>query len=585
MQRQLSVIIYSIIIVAVFVTAFTALQQGQEMHQQALEKQLTAAAITVDTQWGQGAALAEASAKVLKRYASRIGLDIRLTVLDLQGEVLFDNRIGSDGIENHAGRPELRAVLKGAPEALETRYSQSLQTNMLYYAIPASDHQAVIRTAMPMAYRSATLELMRQRLIWVVLIALFLTYWATHLLTKRVSESMGELMKKTKQMSRGDYATRMEMDHRSYPEIRRLSRHFNEMAEALEDQHERISEQAARLEAIIDAIAEPLVLIDSQQMVHLVNPNAVSLFRRDVDAEENPYPLEFLTHEPQVEDWVSIQLEKAKAQKANFQLRTVHGMQDFRVVFSPISLGEASGGAVLLFHDMTSEQRAQRLRTDFVANVSHELKTPLTSIRGFIDTLRSSKAPKKAMRARFYDIIDVEAERLEGLISDILALAEIEGQQRSPVPDPMDLHALMDEVAVLLDEQAHEAKVQLLVETDDAPFMVHANPGRLKQLLINLLDNAIKYNEEGGKVEVKAERLAKRSVEIRVTDNGPGIPIEHQERIFERFYRVDKSRSRKLGGTGLGLSIVKHIAQLYRGQARVESIPGEGTTFIIVLEI
>ena len=226
----------------------------------------------------------------------------------------------------------------------------------------------------------------------------------------------------------------------------------------------------------------------------------------------------------------------------------------------------------------------QQMRSEFVANVSHELKTPLTSIRGFLDTLRHGHIKDPAVQERFLDIIDIEAERLNQLISDILQLSEIEGMQGELELQRFDLSALLDDVATLLDDKATENKVSIVVEDSEA-LPVLASSYRIKQILINLVDNAIKYNKPGGRVYIRASREPDKMVSIRVKDTGEGIPAEHLPRVFERFYRVDKSHSREMGGTGLGLSIVKHIAQLYDGTATVESEEGVGSTFTVRLRI
>ena len=226
----------------------------------------------------------------------------------------------------------------------------------------------------------------------------------------------------------------------------------------------------------------------------------------------------------------------------------------------------------------------QDMRSEFVANVSHELKTPLTSIRGFVDTLRSGKISEPIVQERFLEIIDIEVERLHQLISDILQLSEIEGMNSDPEHQHFDLSALIDDVATLLDDKATEGHVAIIVEECE-PLPVLASKYRVKQVLINLVDNAIKYNSPGGKIYITAQREPEQMISITVRDTGEGISQEHLSRVFERFYRVDKSHSREMGGTGLGLSIVKHIAQLYDGSATVESRVGEGSTFTVRLKI
>ncbi len=226
----------------------------------------------------------------------------------------------------------------------------------------------------------------------------------------------------------------------------------------------------------------------------------------------------------------------------------------------------------------------QDMKAEFAANVSHELKTPLTSIRGFIDTLRGSDDIDPAVRKRFLDIIDIEAQRLHRLISDVLQISEIERIEQDSESESFDINPLIEETVNMLRDKAAERKIAL-IRSEGEPLPVRASSMRIKQVLINLLDNAINYNREGGEVRIKAVREPDRIIAVTVRDTGEGISQEHLPRIFERFYRVDKSRSRELGGTGLGLSIVKHIAQLYAGSVSVESEVGKGSVFTVRMRI
>jgi two-component system phosphate regulon sensor histidine kinase PhoR len=265
-------------------------------------------------------------------------------------------------------------------------------------------------------------------------------------------------------------------------------------------------------------------------------------------------------------------------------LMTVAGPRQYAVIASPFRSSQ-SGGAILTFHDVGELRKTQKIRSDFVANVTHELKTPLTSIRGFIETLRQGAINKPEVAGHFLDIIDIEAERLHKLINDVLVLSEIEYLKTEKDTESFDIRTVIDEVVVLLDESAAEKKVSLISDDEEQPVWVKANSYRIKQILINLIENAIKYNRTNGRVYIHVFRDAQQKLVLRVRDTGIGIAAEHQDRIFERFYRVDKSRSRELGSTGLGLSIVKHIAQLYGGYATVRSEPGVGSEFTVLLDI
>jgi two-component system phosphate regulon sensor histidine kinase PhoR len=226
----------------------------------------------------------------------------------------------------------------------------------------------------------------------------------------------------------------------------------------------------------------------------------------------------------------------------------------------------------------------EQIRSEFVSNVTHELKTPLTSIKGFIDTLKSGAIHDEEVAERFLDIIDIEAERLTVLIEDILELSEIETMKQDVRIDDYNLEDIIKEVIDIVSQNAEKKNVQVYYDMEPSISQVHVNRDRLKQMLINLVDNGIKYNNPGGEVQIVCKRFNK-NIEFHVCDNGIGIANEHIPRLFERFYRVDKGRSRNQGGTGLGLSIVKHIVNLYNGDIQVKSEVGKGTEFIIRLPI
>jgi two-component system phosphate regulon sensor histidine kinase PhoR len=385
-------------------------------------------------------------------------------------------------------------------------------------------------------------------------------------------------------MSKGDLSARVLPTGDETSEIAALSGSFNDMAEKLEKSINDLEERNARLDAILDAMTDPVIAVAEGCAVTFMNSHAKSVFGRDINPAKAVYPLVLITHSQATEEIANRAMSENNTFSGEYVLSTELGEMVYNVVASPI-ISSSSVGAIITFHDISEARRVQKMRSDFVANVTHELRTPLTSIRGFVETLRRGAINDRKVADRFLEIIDIEAERLNQLINDILVLSEIETVKEEQNLEKFDMNELMDDVAVLLDDMAAEQKVGLILNHENQRLEVSANRQRIKQILINLIDNAIKYNIEGGKVFVSACRLESGRLELKVADTGPGIAPEHQERVFERFYRIDKSRSREMGGTGLGLSIVKHIAQLYHGYASVRSEPGEGTTFTVVLDI
>jgi two-component system phosphate regulon sensor histidine kinase PhoR len=262
------------------------------------------------------------------------------------------------------------------------------------------------------------------------------------------------------------------------------------------------------------------------------------------------------------------------------------GRRTLSIHVTPIYKSENNdtiSGALAYINDITQIRKLEDIRSEFVSNVTHELKTPLTSIQGFVETLKNDAIFDPVVSEKFLDIIEIETERLRMLINDILELSEIESTKTDNDKNAFGLLELVQEVESMLINSASEKEINFDIQIDTG-LKVLANRNRIKQLLINLMDNAIKYNKLGGSVTVRADHFGGQ-VEIHVKDTGIGVPKEHTKRIFERFYRVDKGRSRDIGGTGLGLSIVKHIAQLYGGYINIESEEGKGSDFIVTLPI
>lgn len=401
---------------------------------------------------------------------------------------------------------------------------------------------------------------------------------------KELNETSHDLKALGKALADGNYAARVVGAHHTQSVLRSVAIELNEMAEQLETSSRSMQEKTARLDAILNSMIDPLVMVDQDLWVHFMNTSASRIFSRHLAPDANPFPLILLTGSEATERLAREANAKGQASEEGIAMLTSKGRREFDVVAVPVRVGGGSDHTILIFDDRTDEHRLQDMRAEFVANVTHELKSPLTSIRGFIETLRHSNPSDEAVRERFLDIIDIEAERLEQLISDILVLSEIESMKSERNVELVNLNDVVEELLVLFDDKAAEKKITIYAETEGDGVMVTANPNRLRQIFINLIDNAIKYADQGGKIWVDCERTLDHRVLISVRDNGKGIDPDHQTRIFERFYRVDRGRNRA-GGTGLGLSIVKHIAQLYQGKAWVESEPGRGATFFVSLTL
>ncbi len=583
MLKRIYILIVVVVVIAILATGLVSLQVVSSFNDQNNRDYLLSAAKLIQLEMKEGSTASEASALALQVY-NKSGNLIRITVVDRKGNVQYDNEAAPGSMDNHLFRPEISFALQNKSAGSAVRRSSTLMVDMLYIALYDAGHDLVIRTAMSLQDYRASLNHILITILIVMGIALILLIAIGGFSARLITRPLVNLKQAAIAMSAGRLDARVHLLQSGGGEITALSNAFNNMAGQLETVVRDLEDKNARLDVIFNSMTDPLLVVSPSTAVTLMNNPARESFGRSLDPEKSVYPLFLITHSAETDQLVQRAVTGKQTVSSEILLRTVRGETLYHVIASPIQ-SPASKGVILTFHDISEAKKLQKMRSEFVANVTHELKTPLTSIRGFIETLRGGAIHNPEVADRFLEIIDIEAERLHKLISDILILSEIEELHAEKDRETFDLHALIDDVAVLLDDFATAKKVGIIVDGAETPLPVSANRFRIKQILINLADNAIKYNQEGGKVYLNAERLSDGKVCLTVRDTGPGISPEHQDRIFERFYRVDASRSRELGGTGLGLSIVKHIAQLYGGTASVTSQPGEGSTFRVILDI
>ena len=582
MLKRIYILFTVILVLAILVTGLMSIQVVNSQNDRQNRNFLVAAAQMIRLELNDGLGASDASQRMIEAFGENED-SIRVTVIDRQGNVMFDNEANPGSMENHLFRPEISYAFQHKTIGSAVRTSSTLDDRMLYIAVYDAKQDIVIRTSMSMSTSQASLSGILATILAVMATAMVILLIAGIFMTRLITRPLINLQIAANTMADGELSARVRNLRQDDGEIAALSKAFNTMAEKLQNVVQDLGDKNARLDVIFDSMTDPLMVVSTDMAVTFMNRSAREIFGRNLDPGQAVFPLFLITHSQDIDKLASKAQGDNKPVAADCIIETVVGKSTFHVLVSPIKA--PSGGAILTFHDVSEVRKVQKMRSDFVANVTHELRTPLTSIRGFIETLRAGAISNPEVAGRFLEIIDIEAERLHKLISDILILSEIEDLRQDKDLEDFNLNALIDDVAVLLDEAATDRQVSIIVENDDEPLLVHANQFRIKQVLINLADNAIKYNYEGGKVYIKAERLPEGQVRLTVRDTGPGISREHQERVFERFYRVDTSRSRELGGTGLGLSIVKHIAQLYGGTARVSSQPGQGSTFIIDLGI
>ncbi len=511
-------------------------------------------------------------------------LATRLTVIAADGTVVADSDQDPARMDNHAGRPEIQAArAHGAGEA--RRFSTSLGRSMLFHALPVARGGEVVgfvRTSLPLSPVNPRLAHLRGAIglggLASAVLALLLGLW----LARRLSGPLARVTAAAEAMAAGDSVRRVPVE--ADDEVGQLARVLNRMADGARSQMQTIQRDRNQVLAILAGMAEGVVAVDvAERIVHLNEAAAVILRARRQGATGRR--VREITRVREVSEALAAALHQGEEVSREIRLPGTSPEQVVRLHAAPLKgEGDLSTGAVAVLHDITELRRLEDVRRDFVANVSHELKTPLTAIGAMVETLLDDPEMERDTRQRFMERIRDQAARLSAMVQDLLSLSRLESSEQPLRREPVELGGLVETLAASLRPEAERRGLSLEVATGDAPLSVYGDPEALRQLAANLLDNALKYTPSGGRVTVRAGRDG-GGVTLEVQDTGPGIELQHQERIFERFYRVDRGRSREVGGTGLGLSIVKHVARAHGGAVAVRSAPGQGSTFTVRLPL
>jgi two-component system phosphate regulon sensor histidine kinase PhoR len=503
----------------------------------------------------------------------------RVTVIDPHGAVLADSQHDPESMENHSARPEVRQARQGRT-GMATRHSATLDLDLSYVALPAAYRGQpgyVVRLALPLRELDTAIGAVRERILGAslaaALLALAMAYWFSRTFTRRVRrlESFAQslLGARVPESLAPDGAD----------ELGALAGSLSRTAAQLRDLFAKLRLESERREAILSSMVEGVLAVDHELRVTFCN----EAFARAVGAPmpvPERLPVLELVRDPAFLDLLSRVLVTHQTFKHRLQLAAADG-RSFEVQAAPLA-SVVRQGAIAILHDITDLERLERVRKDFVANVSHELRTPLTAIRGYAETLLDGAIEDQDNNRKFLEIIRAHAIRLNNISSDLLALSELESGQPPAAPEPVAVGAALEAALRTVESEARVRGVTLKPGAlDNSEVMGHRT--RLEQALVNLLDNAVKFNRPGGEVRVETSRTAEGKVAIAISDTGIGIPSEDLPRVFERFYRVDKARSREVGGTGLGLSIVKHVVERMNGAVTVESVLGKGSTFVVTL--
>ena len=483
--------------------------------------------------------------------------DYRLTWIAADGTVLFDTHVPAEELENHGDRAEVREALSNG-ESGGVRYSATLTQRTLYFARRLADG-TVLRISISQLTVFALAMGMLQPILLTAVLAAILSALLAHRMAKSIVAPLNRL----------DLDKPLEND--AYEELSPLLGRIHQQHRQIEAQLRELRRKTEEFEQITENLSEGLVLLDKKSRVLSINPAARRLFHTGSACIGKEFLMVDRGHE------INLAIQTA-LEGGYSEIRALRDDREYQIHVSQITAEGAAAGTVLLAFDVTEQAAAERSRREFTANVSHELKTPLQSILGSAELLENGLVKQEDV-PRFVGVIRTEAARLVALVEDIIHLSQLD-EGVAPPKEQVELLELADSAASALRERAEERRVSIAV-TGQAP-PVYGVRSFLYELLYNLIDNGIKYNVDGGTVEAVLSAADGGGACVRVRDTGIGIPPEYHSRVFERFFRVDKSRSKASGGTGLGLSIVKHIAQYHHAELTLRSAPGEGTEISVV---
>jgi len=506
----------------------------------------------------------------------------RITIINTKGKVLADSEKSQEDIlqmENHLYRPEVKTALSGSVGS-DTRYSSTLKIDMLYVALPIREGNTTsgaLRLALTLESVQKTLSAIRKTVLLGLLFALGLALVLGSIVARHTIKPIERMIQVSRKFSEGDFSRRILRPSRD--EIGELAVTLNNMAQDIENKIKEIKTQNQKLSAIFNSMIEGVIVIAKTGHIVSINSTIEKIFGVTKDTVEGKIFLEAIRNND-IAEVINAVLNKGELLSKEIAL--IYPVRRiFEVSAAPIFDNDAIAGCLVVIHDITEIRRLETVRSDFVANVSHELKTPLTSIKGFVETLLEGALDDKENNRNFLKIIQDHAERLNNLVEDLLSLSHLESKEITLNKKNFNLRQQLEDVISGFKSQTKKKNIEIKNNLS-ADIALTADKDRIEHVFTNLLDNAIKFNKERGSIQIYSQEIS-GGIKVSVEDLGVGIPEKDIPRIFERFCRVDKARSRELGGTGLGLSIVKHIVELHGGSVGVESTEGFGSKFWFIL--
>jgi two-component system phosphate regulon sensor histidine kinase PhoR len=500
----------------------------------------------------------------------------RVTLIADSGKVLADSERDAAVMENHLNRPEIQeARVKGKGRA--TRFSQTIGVDMLYVALSLKsgpDITGYVRLARPLYEVKHSVEKVYESFFTAILLILPLSLIIAFIFSYRLTAPVKAMEQFTEKLRKGDVSGTLMVQ--TTDEMKQLAGNINYLVAELQDKIRLANEEKGKLIAAFASMTEGVLVLDNEDRIEIFN----RAFRHMVASQYGDVVGKTL-----IEAFRNIELQKtfdrfkSSGKPATHELtlgETIPIILD--VSISAIRGAPGEEKTMIVFHDVTRLKKLEKMRVDFVANVTHEIRTPLTAILGFIETLREGVIEEKETAKKFLEIIERHARRLNRLVEDLLTISDIELGEMQFFFESVSVNGILNNVLPVVEPRVGEKKMTLLKTLPEDLPPIRADRDRLVQIFLNVLDNAIKFTPESGKISISASLEEDGHVAVRIADTGVGIPRDEVSRLGERFYRVDKTRSRELGGTGLGLSIVKHLMTAHGGRMEIESQLGQGTT-------
>lgn len=511
----------------------------------------------------------------LESYINRISskIDFRITIIDTNGIVLLDTKEDAKIMENHKNRPEIKSAIDGK-KGKSIRYSSTVDGEMLYVAVPIFDkvHQKkyILRSSLFLSHINQLNSRLTFEILQIALIVVVISLIGVLFFTRSVTSPLNQLSLASHKVSLGDFDVKVFL--KSKDEIQELANNFNNMTEKLKQLFDQVNLQREEYHILISSIQEGLIVLDEHGKILLTNRSF-----DDFVNLENVVGIDFqeIINNVEFTDLFNEVNEKKISRTKEIELFDNYFLCSTNYILPKNEI-------VVLFYNITEIKKLEKIKRDFVVNVSHELKTPLTAIKGFAETLEDEVNEESL---HYLQIIMRHTNRLINIVQDLLILSELEHDNFKLLLTKIDVKVIVDNVIKLFEPKIKEKGISLSVNIEPNLPKLKLDVYRIEQVLVNLIDNAFKYTDEGS-IDINIYQDAENdNVKIEVVDTGVGIKKEDAQRIFERFYIVDKSRSRRVGGTGLGLSIVKHIILNHGGDITIDSTYGNGTKFIICLPI